>query len=214
MTRRFVLVHGWGFNANLWDDFAPLLGDAEIVRVDLGFISGASGDSSSFPEDAIAIGHSLGTAWLLRQFAEGGGCPFRALVAIQGFDRFCPHVPRARLAGMRRGLKRDPAATLAAFWRACGVETFAPADALNPERLDEGLAWLTQWDLREAKAALACPVLALAARDDAIVSPSMSAAIWGDDNIRWSDWGGHVLPLSRPDWCARHVLDFAHDLDT
>ena len=33
----------------------------------------------------------------------------------------------------------------------------------------------------EAKAELACPMLALAARDDAIVPAAMSEAIWGSD---------------------------------
>jgi hypothetical protein len=40
----------------------------------------------------------------------------------------------------------------------------------------------------------------------------MSEAIWRSDNILWSDTGGHVLPLKHPEWCANHVLDFAHAL--
>ena len=63
-----------------------------------------------------------------------------------------------------------------------------------------------------AKTKLACPTLALAARDDAVVPQAMSEAIWGSDTIRWSETGGHVLPLKRPQWCARHVFDFAHAL--
>ena len=45
------------------------------------------------------------------------------------------------------------------------------------------------WDESKARAELACPMLALAARDDAVVPQAMNEAIWGADNIRWSETG-------------------------
>ncbi len=70
------------------------------------------------------------------------------------------------------------------------------------------------WDARAKRGALTCPVLALAARDDAIVPEAMTEAIWqeesGAPSVIWSEDGGHALPLRRPEWCARHILDFAH----
>lgn len=209
---RFVLVHGWGFNAAIWRDVICNVGNAEIALIDLGFIAGGPEAAASWPKDAIAIGHSLGVLWLLHRAGEKGGAPFRGLVSIQGFDRFCPHIPPSRVAGMRRGLRRDPGQTLDAFWRGCGTEPFATPEALIVERLDEGLGWLMDWDETRARAELACPTLALAARDDAVMPQAMSEAIWGADKIRWSETGGHVLPLKHPEWCARHVLDFAHAL--
>ncbi len=210
MTPPLVLVHGWGFHAGLWSEMLPLLGQREVRLVDLGFISGGPASAKDWPDGAIGVGHSLGLMWLLHHASEGRR--FRGLVSIQGFDRFCPHVPEARVLGMRRGLARDPATMLAAFWRGCGTTPFAPPEALNRERLDEGLGWLLDWDERAKHASLDCPILALAARDDAIVPPPMSASVFGSDKIAWSETGGHVLPLSRPEWCAKHVLDFAHDL--
>jgi pimeloyl-[acyl-carrier protein] methyl ester esterase len=180
--------------------------------IDLGFIKGGSPSVTAWPSDAIAVGHSLGLLWLLHQAREEGRAPFRALISIQGFDRFCPHIAPSRVAGMRRGLRRDPAQTLEAFWRGCGTEPFAPPGTLNVGRLDQGLGWLMDWDETVTRAKLACPVLALAARDDAVVPAAMSEAIWGADKIHWSDTGGHVLPLKHPEWCANHVLDFAHAL--
>jgi len=181
-----------------------------VTFVDLGFIAGGPKGASDWPDDSIAVGHSLGLLWLLEQ----GRGRFRALVSIQGFDCFSCHVPLARVASMGRGLARDAGATLAAFWHACGTSDFAPTEALNVARLDEGLDWLMRWDARDTKARLACPVLALAAGDDAIVPPAMTEAIWqhagGALSVIWSLDGGHVLPLRRPDWCARHVLEFAH----
>ena len=204
----FVLVHGWGFHAGIWTDVIGHLQGAEITLVDLGFVSGGPKGKADWPSDAIAVGHSLGLLWLLQQ----GGGRFRGLVSVQGFDCFCCHIPPSRVTALKRGLEREPHGTLQAFWRSCGAAGFALPDALNVARLDEGLDWLMHWDARKAKDELACPVLALAARDDAIVPASMSEAIWQDVDIIWSQDGGHVLPLRHPRWCARHVLEFADTL--
>jgi pimeloyl-[acyl-carrier protein] methyl ester esterase len=205
-----VFVHGWGFNAGMWSAVLDHLPDAEVTLVDLGFVRGGARGSYEWPKDAVAVGHSLGVLWLLHEAGGRGARGFRGLVSIQGFDCFSCHIPRARTAAMRRELKRDAGATLHAFWRGCGTDDFAPDQALDVHRLDEGLGWLMDWDVRAAKASLDAPTLALAARDDPVVPEAVSRAIWGDDNITWSPDGGHVLPLRRPDWCARHVLDFAH----
>jgi pimeloyl-[acyl-carrier protein] methyl ester esterase len=204
----FVLVHGWGFHAGMWADVVDHLGDAGITLVDLDFVAGGPEGETEWPADAIAVGHSLGLLWLLHQ----GKGRFRALVSVQGFDCFCCHVAPSRVEALRRGLEREPHGTLQAFWRSCGASGFALPEALNVARLDEGLDWLMHWDARTAKDELACPVLALAARDDAIVPPSMSEAIWQDTGLIWSPDGGHVLPLIHPRMVARHVLDFARAL--
>ena len=203
-----VLVHGWGYHAGIWGDVVGHLGDAQVTLVDLGFVGGGPKGGSAWPDDAIAVGHSLGVLWLLK---EGRG-RFKALVSIQGFDRFCPHVPQSRVAALKRGLERDPAGTMQAFWRSCGAPDFALPEALDVARLDEGLDWLMHWDAGEAKEMLECPMLALATRDDPIVPPAMTEAVWQGTNIIWSPDGGHVLPLRHPRWCARHVLEFADTL--
>ena len=150
---RFVLVHGWGFHAGIFADFVSHLRGAEVTLVDLGFVSGGPKGASDWPADAIAVGHSLGLLWLL----ERGQSRFKALVSVQGFDCFACHVAPSRLAALKRGLEREPGATLQAFWRSCGASGFAWPEALNVARLNEGLDWLRQWDARQAKAALTCP---------------------------------------------------------
>ena len=141
----------------IWRDLIGFMRISEVSRVDLGFIAGGPKAANAWPSNAIAVGHSLGVLWLLHRAGEAGSTPFRGLVSIQGFDRFCPPIPPARVAGMRRGLRRDPGQTLEAFWRGCGTEPFAPLESLNVERLDEGLGWLMDWDARKARANLACP---------------------------------------------------------
>jgi len=204
----FVFLHGWGFHAGIWTDVVSQLGAADVTLVDLGFVAGGPEGGTEWPEDAIAVGHSLGAMWLL----ERGRGRFKAMVSIQGFDRFCPHVAPSRAVALKRGLGRDPGGTMQAFWRSCGAPDFAPPEALNVAALDEGLDWLMHWDARRAKEELDCPVLALGSRDDPIVPPAMTEAIWQEAGVIWSPDGGHVLPLRHPRWCARHVLEFADTL--
>jgi pimeloyl-[acyl-carrier protein] methyl ester esterase len=210
LKMHFVLVHGWGFHAGIWADVVEHLGPADVTLVDLGFVSRGPEGSVEWPEDAIAVGHSLGALWLLKH----GRGRFKALVSIQGFDRFCPYVPPTRVAALKRGIKRDAPATMESFWGSCGAPGFAPPEALNVERLDEGLDWLMHWNAQDAKKKLDCPMLALGSRDDPIVPPAMTEAIWAEAGIVWSLDGGHVLPLRHPRWCARHVREFADTLQT
>jgi pimeloyl-[acyl-carrier protein] methyl ester esterase len=205
---RFVLVHGWGFHAGMFADFIAHLDGVEVTLIDLGFVAGGPKGATEWPEDAIAVGHSLGLLWLL----EKGKGRYKALVSVQGFDCFSCHIAPSRLATLKRRLESDPAKTLQAFWRSCGAAGFAWPKALDVPRLEEGLDWLSKWDARRIKEELKCPVLALASRDDPIVPESMSEAIWGNHGIVWSPDGGHVLPLRHPRWCARHVLEFARTL--
>ena len=204
----FVLVHGWGFDASFWTPLVARLPEADVTLTDLGFLSGVADEPADWPADAIAIGHSLGVLWLLKQ----GRGRFRGLISMQGLDRYCPHVPEPRVAALRRGLDRDPGGTLLAFWHSCGASDFADPAALNVPRLREGLDWLVHWDAEAAKKSLRCPVLTLASQDDVIVPAAMSEAIWGKENIVWSPSGGHALPMTRPHWCADHVIEFAHSV--
>lgn len=210
LEMHFVLLHGWGFHAGVWDDVAEYLGRANVTLLDLGFVAGGPEASMNWPEDAVAVGHSLGTMWLL----ERGQGRFKGMVSIQGFDRFCPYVPPSRVAALKRGLKWDALATMESFWGSCGAPGFARLEALNVERLDEGLDWLMHWDAQAAKEKLDCPVLALGSRDDPIVPPAMTEAIWQEAGVIWSPDGGHVLPMRHPRWCANHVLEFANTLQT
>ena len=202
-----VFVHGWGYHAGLWKDVIALCPELSVSLVDLGFVAGGPVGVETLPENSIAIGHSLGLLWLLQQEQR-----FRAVVSVQGFDCFCCHVPTARVEAMRRGLKQNAAATLGNFWRSCGAPDFADREDLNVDKLDEGLEWLMNWNATGKAAALDCPVLALAARDDPIVPTTMSASIWGEQNVTWSDEGGHALPLRRPEWCADRIQGFVREL--
>lgn len=56
---------------------------------------------------------------------------FSRIVLASAFPRFTDHVPPARVKAMIRGLRRDPAATLAEFYALCALAT-------DPEVADPG----------------------------------------------------------------------------
>ncbi len=196
-----VLVHGWGYDASLWDAVrAKLSVDATII--DLGFY-GAVPPPPTFAEPVIAVGHSLGALWWLTQ----SGIPWRKLLSINGFPRFteaadyAPAIAPRVLARMLQQFARDPAAVLADFHARCGGH--APPGTPDIARLAVGLDWLAQWDGRATLAARRAKVFALSSTHDPIVPAAMSAMAFG--TVESIDAPGHLLPLSHPKLCAQWI---------
>ena len=163
-------------------------GNAEVTLVDLGFIAGGPKGSEptgrAMPSPSATPSGCSGCFTGQRRRAARRSAPSSASRASTA------SAPPSRLRG-------SPACAVgcAAMPTRPSRPSGAPAapspsrspEALNVGRLDEGLGWLMDWDETETKAALACPTLALAARDDAVVPQAMSEAIWRSDTIRWSD---------------------------
>ncbi len=196
---RLIFVHGWGFDTVLWNGIAEALPQYPQRRIDLGFLGGAA-TVAEFSSDDVLIGHSLGFLWGLRQQQN-----WRQVIAINGFARFAGSpeegacVGPAALRAMRLALARDAGKALATFYRS--INHTAPCDRHNATRLAEGLALL---ETEHIEKPLAVPCRVLATRNDPLVPKAASdhlAAITGG-SILWSDEGGHLLPLTRPQWCA------------
>lgn len=204
-----VFVHGWGFHPCVWAPVVERLSGIDAHYVDLGFVSGFEGEVvQALPEDAVLVGHSLGVMWLLKNLPAR----VRGFVSVSGFDCFYKHVHPRTVKLMQRRLSGEPYDQMQDFWASCGVEDFCGLEAFNVERLDEGLDWLMNWDAAAELQALSCPVMALGARNDQIVTPEMSRAIWQDYDLRISETGGHMLPLTQAEWCAQHIQGFINDL--
>ncbi|MGC2855500.1 alpha/beta hydrolase [Novispirillum sp. DQ9] len=190
-----LLVHGWGFDATVWDGVrAALPAGLEVEALDLGFF----GAPTAVPYSVtLAVGHSLGALWLLRQ----GIAP---VLAVNGFPRFtaAPDFPQGvaprMVERMARRLADAPAEVVDAFRDRCGA---GPATAApDVDRLAWGLDLLLSADARPA-----APLRAIAGRQDPIVPPPMTEAAFGAA-VTWID-GGHLLPLTHPAPLAQAILE-------
>jgi pimeloyl-[acyl-carrier protein] methyl ester esterase len=207
---RLVFIHGWGFDAGFWAPLRARLGQHAQSALDLGFF-GPAETALAEGDTLVAVTHSYGTTWLLRQR------PFAwdRLVAINGFPRFtegtdfAPATPRRPVERMLRRFREDPAGVLDDFRRRCGETAPAPA-SLDADRLGAALEDLLDGDGRPGLLAHPRPVLALHGRADPIVPPAMAehAFAGADTTIAWHETAGHLLPLSDPDWCAAQIDSF------
>lgn len=210
MKPRITLVHGWSYDASVWREVLPLLAGLDVEVAELGFFS-----QPSLPQPCaaprIAVGHSMGALWWLALT----DLPWAKLVAINGFPRFTAAAdfpagvaPRV----LERMIKRfavAPAAVLADFHAACGGP--GPTLPIDMAPLAAGLRTLGETDGRATLAARLDDVQALAARDDAIVPAALSEAAFGP-RLTWIEQGSHLLPLARPQECARLIRQTVESL--
>ncbi|MAG23147.1 MAG: alpha/beta hydrolase [Rhodospirillaceae bacterium] len=215
MGAQLVLVHGWGFDGDVWNPLCELLGDMATQVHDLGFFGRPAAALPEPGAPVVAVGHSLGFMWLLHRR------PFTwdALVSVCGMPRFTaaadyPHGVTPRLLErMAARMKREPRATVDDFRRRCGVG--AARGGLDESRLGEGLDWLRQWDLRGALAAETVPLLALGGEADEIVPWTLTEEIYGrrpQTALHGAAGGDHGLPQTQAQWCAERLRAFLGDL--
>lgn len=228
MTRRTVLVHGWGFNARIWDDVVTQL-RGETLAVNLPGYGGragcADGTLDAYAQDFIAqldgpadwIGWSLGGLVTLRA-ADLAPQLCRTLTLCASNPRFTatpgwPGVAAPVLAAFAEQLEADVARTVARFIqlqtgngcdRACVRRLRARLAALpaaTPEALRQGLALLRDADLRSALDGLAMPVRWLLGERDTLVPSALAARLRADHprhHIILLERAGHAPFLDQP----------------
>jgi len=204
MTRpTLLLLHGWGFDASIWEPLRAVLPEFEAVIWDRGYFGAPAMSEVEGP--VLAIGHSLG-ALLLAQTRPAHAI---GLVAINGFDRFAgpDGVPERVVARMRRRFAEAPAEVLADFRIRCGAETTTPP--FDAEPLAADLALLAEAD---ARAALRPPTLVLHGAEDPILPSSMRATVFAGAVRETFPEAGHLLPLTHAGWCASRIRAFAEAL--
>jgi pimeloyl-[acyl-carrier protein] methyl ester esterase len=205
-----LFVHGWGFDSTVWDEVIRRLDGMDCAAVDLGFRG-----ERRLPEiqGPLVVGHSMGFAWALAHLPG----PWAGAVAVNAFPRFTraddfpDGVPPHRLQRMQAQFAETPAEVTATFLARCGVAEPDVA-GLRPGPLAEGLAWLAECDQRAALATLACPLLALAGDADPLVTPAMSRAGFAGRPLDFLPDGGHLLPVTHPEWLAARIRAFAAEL--
>ncbi|VBB69845.1 Biotin synthesis protein BioH [invertebrate metagenome] len=213
-----IFVPGWGLGTNLWT-----LVQAALVQRMPGLTCMTMELGNTTPllpvkgRHRLVVGHSTGFLWLLQQR------PFSwdSLVAVNGFTRFVagtdfPQGVKAHvLQQMLYRFEYNPTAVVTAFLRRCGVQERKTIDSQWLCLLQQGLMWLRDWDARSAFSAEQAPLLVLAGGVDPIVPPAMTKACFRERNdleTIWQPVGGHLLPLSHPEWLAMHIQKFIYRL--
>lgn len=201
---KLLFVHGWGFDASLWDAVIACLPDADVVRAHRGYFGGAAWPTVEGP--CLAVTHSFGSMALLAD--PPADC--RGLLAINGFDRFAEGegkagVPLRVIDRMLARLEGDPATVLRDFHARLGSDV--PQGTPDTARLRQDLAALRSDDRSEATANFAAPIIALDGADDPLLFAAMRAGQFAAaaDLQRETLDAGHLLPLTHPELCAAWI---------
>jgi len=207
MSPPILAVHGWGFDASFWTPMLQRLPDFKVERVDMGFRGEPVVPKVARP---LIVAHSMGLAWALANIPR----PWSGVLAINAFSRFTRSatfvegVPPRMLERMLARFTAAPAEVTSEFLTRCGIDT-PEVSTIRPEPLRKSLIWLTGCDERTAMKMLNCPIQALAGTQDPIVSQAMSIASFPPECLVLADGGGHLLPLTHPDWTASQLRAFA-----
>ena len=204
MSLSLHFVHGWGFDASFWDGVAPLLDVWPQTRADRGWFGPAEERVPEGP--CLVIAHSHGA--LRSLLAPPPGCV--GMIAINGFDRF----GQTRvLDWMLARFADDPARVLDAFRARCGA---GPALAItDAAALAAGLADLRDTDGADAAAAWALPLVSLQGGADPILPEATRDTAFSAARcfrLECIAGGGHLLPLTDPQFCAHHIRALAEHL--
>lgn len=206
-----VFAHGWGFDADFWKPVAERLPDFARVFVDFGFRHHLP-HHPSVP-GAIIVGHSMGFAWSLAHLPR----PWAGAMSINGFPRFTRSsdfvagVAPSSLDRMISRFAEDPAQVTRDFMARIGLDD-VETDSLKTKPLADALDWLKGCDERQSMAQLGCPVAALAGTRDSLITEAMSRDSFPSQCLTLVDGGGHLLPLTHPDWVATQIRLFAQGL--
>lgn len=186
-----LMLHGWGFDASLWNGLCAALPEYEIIRADRGYF----GQSAAIVTPALAVGHSLGAMLLAAELPAE-----IPLVAINGFDCFAGAVAPRILARMRQRFAIAPETVLTEFRGRCGAGPHA--GPLDHDRLAADLGLLATMD---ARASNGRRVLVLHGGEDPILPPPMRDAVFAGAPRITHPEAGHLLPRTHPVWCAAQI---------
>lgn len=213
---RLLFVHGWGFSAKFWQPLADLLSDYAIDYIDLGYLNNQKTaddvlqEIKSHQDSYIAIGHSLGFFYLLKQFPLN----FHHYVAVNSFlrftkaDDFVSGVPSRILQRMSKGIDKDSVSTLSQFYEQCQYHQ-RPLSIMNNVRLKEGLDWLEKDDFRHYLLNINDKLTVIASEQDPVVTKEMTCDSFPEHFIQWVEDKTHILPITEPALCATIIKNIS-----
>ncbi|GBQ11686.1 alpha/beta fold hydrolase [Swaminathania salitolerans] len=217
-----VFLHGWSYDSGVWASVREALPDPDgAVFLDLGHTDLAHTDPSQtnpshmdapcpdrIPDEPfLAVGHSAGALWFLNRAAP----QCRGVVAINGFSRFCKApdfengIEPRLVERMIRQLDSDPAATVRRFRKSIMCPLF-PLPEPAPDALRAGLQGLLEHDGRPAARSLGRRLVSVEGEEDPLLCAAMRDEAFPEADRRILP-GGHLLPLTDPESCARIIRD-------
>lgn len=198
---KLVFLHGWGFDAALWDEVRAALPEFETVAFDRGYFDAPSAEPVAGP--LIAVGHSLGAMLFAGAMPEG--CV--GLVAINGFDRFAGEgaVPPRIVERMRKRFDEAPAEVLTDFRARCGGDS--PPASRHHAALAADLTLLAEADRRGLTRV---STLVLHGAADPLLPEAMRGTVFAGAPRQTLGDAGHLMPLTHPGWCAALIRAFAN----
>ena len=206
------LLHGWSFDAGFWSGVVELLSGARIQLFDRGYFHAPAPLRDDGPH--VAITHSFGS--MIALAAPSPQC--LGMVAINGFDGFAARPDRPGVAPrvidrMVARFDEAPAAVLDGFRLACKAD--AVAAVFDPLPLRQDLIALRDLDCRSASASWDKPILSIQSANDPIMPAAMRGKVFaGARQIERVEHpsGGHLLPRTDAEFCARHIRAFVDNL--
>lgn len=222
MQLGLAFFHGWGLDAQFWQPLAAHLPQYPHAFFDAGYFCRPQTPDFAATQRWVAVGHSLGFARALQYPPPQG---WAGLVSVAGFTRFCAAPagsaaqsgqPRRVVERMVRAFARAPHGVLAEFLDRCQLAHCMPCTAQPWQAsLAADLAALLDIDTSAALQATTAPLLALAARDDTIVTRDLTEATFGArpaTQLVWHPTGGHALGNAGAHDCAVAINAFAANL--
>jgi pimeloyl-[acyl-carrier protein] methyl ester esterase len=172
------------------------------------------------------IGWSMGALRAIEAASRKPGC-VRRLVLISGTAHFFQEEgypcgqPVAYVRGLRVGLRREPNATLADFFRFCALpaaigkralaQQVKRARGMKDASLLACLNDLMRADFRASVSKVSAPTLLLHGEQDAVIPASASRWLAGHlphARLEIRAEAGHDLPARYPEWVADRVSAF------
>lgn len=209
MSVHYIFVHGWGTDPDFWGRLRPYFPEKQSHFLNLGFIGSYKRKENHRAPDGskhVYITHSLGALWTLKNKVSD----IDVLIVINGFYRFGSFSDERNLRVMRLRLERDPIPQMGDFWTKCGI--INDYNHLNLQRLQEGLIWISSLNAAKELSSLSKPVLCLCGDADPILDCNIMKKAWSGFPVKTLIGGGHIMPWSHPEWCAKTIKEFVRGL--
>jgi pimeloyl-[acyl-carrier protein] methyl ester esterase len=226
-----LLIHGWGFNREVWLPVSQYLGaDWRVSLVNLPGYGVPVLTGRDLPSNATVCGWSLGGMQAM-EWAMAYPDKVARLVLVGATPRFVeapdwPHgQPADLLDRFGRDVAADPTAALRRFAALInrgdrlarpltrGLCTLLGRSAPDTAILETGLSTLRHTDLRDRVAKIRQPVLIVHGQHDPLIPPVTGrwlAQNLPNGRLQLVTDSAHAPFLSQPAHFARLLADFAH----